>query len=78
MKHFFFYFLAICLLNISYAFAFDTKDFEKQFKLLPQPQKIEFLSGKGLSAYSLQYIFLNGTSSKPVLYGSLTIQTFNR
>lgn len=40
-------------------------------KLLPQPQKIELVSGKGLSAHSLQSIFWNGEFSKPVLYESM-------
>src|SRR2546423_11260753 len=65
------YFLFFFLLSSIHAFAFDIKDFEKHFKLLPQPQKIELLNGKGIAYNSLQSIFLNGSFSKPVLYGSL-------
>src|SRR5690242_6689776 len=64
-----FFFLFIFI--VTHSFAFDTKDFERQFKLLPQPQKIELLNDKGLSASSLQHVFLNGSISKPVLYGLL-------
>ena len=39
----------------------DIKDFEKHFKLMPQPQKIELLTGQGLTATSLRSIFLQGT-----------------
>jgi len=71
MKQLSCYFLLFFLLSGLRAFAFDIKDFEKHFKLLPQPQKIELLNGKGISYNSLQYIFLDGTFPKPVLYGSL-------
>jgi len=71
MRQLSYYFLLFFLLNGLHTFAFDIKDFEKHFKLLPQPQKIELLNGKGISYNSLQYIFLDGTFPKPVLYGSL-------
>ena len=73
MKRLLLPFLLFTLPPTSHSFAFDTKDFEKQFKLLPQPQKVELLNGKGLSANSLQYIFLNGSFKKPVLYESLKL-----
>ncbi len=47
-------------------FAVDIKDFEKHFKLLPQPQKIELLNGKGINYYSLQTLFIDGNFSRPV------------
>src|SRR5690349_8675562 len=62
----FLFFLFTCL----HALAFDLEDFQKQFKLLPQPQKIELSNGKGISAASLHSLYLNGID-KPVLYGSL-------
>ena len=64
------FFLSL-LLASAYAFGADIKDFEKNFKLMPQPQKIELLAGKGLSALSLQSVYLQGTAQKPVLQGLL-------
>ncbi len=49
----------------------DIKDFEKHFKLMPQPQKIEFPDGKSLSPASIHTIFLQGTTTRPVLTGML-------
>ncbi|MEO6720009.1 MAG: glycoside hydrolase family 20 zincin-like fold domain-containing protein, partial [Ferruginibacter sp.] len=49
----------------------DIKDFEKHFKLMPMPQKIELLEGRGLTASSLRSLFLQGTSTRPVLNGLL-------
>ncbi|MEO6722947.1 MAG: hypothetical protein ABIN67_21450, partial [Ferruginibacter sp.] len=46
-------------------------DFEKHFKLMPLPQKIELLNGHGLTASSLRSIFLQGISTRPVLNGVL-------
>lgn len=71
MKKLSFYFLLFGLFTVSNALAFDMKDFQKHFKLLPQPQKIELLNKKGITANTLQFIFLNGKFSKPVLYGLL-------
>ncbi len=59
--------LFICL----YASATDSKDFEKHFKLMPQPQKIEFPDGKSLSPASIHSIFLQGAATRPVLSGML-------
>src|SRR5665647_1408219 len=64
-----FYLVALSFCGHS-AHAIDVKEFEKYFKLLPQPQKIELLSGTGISITSLRSIYLQGTS-KPVLYGFL-------
>jgi len=71
MKKLFLYFLLLLLIAATNVFAFDIKDFQKEFKLLPQPQKIELLNGKGISENTLQFIFLNGEFSRPVLYGVL-------
>src|SRR5689334_3452352 len=51
--------------------AYDLKDFEKQFKLIPQPKKVELLQTKGIAANALQSIWLKGTTDRPVLYGLL-------
>ena len=53
-----------------YTSAIDKKDFDRYFKLLPRPQKIELLNGKGISHNFLHSIFLKGTD-RPVLYGRL-------
>jgi hexosaminidase len=58
------------LLHEVHAFS-DRTDFEKHFKLVPQPQKIEFFTGKGIPYNFLQAIFLNGAIPRPVLYGAL-------
>jgi N-acetyl-beta-hexosaminidase len=52
-------------------YAFNKEDFDKHFKLMPQPQKIEIISGKGIHYNTLRAILLKGISAKPVLYGSL-------
>jgi hypothetical protein len=46
-------------------------DPSKQFRLLPKPQKVEWLQGKGLSAHALRTLALKGTAKRPVLTGSL-------
>src|SRR3954470_23373024 len=66
-----FFFLLFGLLYATNILAFDMNDFDKHFKLLPQPQKIELVNSKGISSTSLQSIYLKGITSKPVLYGSL-------
>jgi hexosaminidase len=45
----------------------ESKDFDKYFRLLPEPQKIEFLSGNGLSLSDLRFLFLDGITKRPVL-----------
>ncbi|KAA5544982.1 glycoside hydrolase family 20 zincin-like fold domain-containing protein [Adhaeribacter rhizoryzae] len=46
-------------------------DFPAQFKLLPQPQKIEMLPGGNLPYTTVKGIYLQGAATKPVLYGLL-------
>jgi hypothetical protein len=53
------------------AFAYDEKNFEKHFKLVPQPQKITVRNAKGITPNALRSVFLKGTTHKPVLYGLL-------
>ncbi|MEP7257028.1 MAG: glycoside hydrolase family 20 zincin-like fold domain-containing protein [Flavitalea sp.] len=66
-----YFFLPFFLLCSVYSFSADIKDFEKHFKLLPQPQELELLMDKGISSTSLQFIFLQGSAMKPVLPKSL-------
>lgn len=65
----------VCLLLFTFltfkVYAADKEDFDKHFKLMPQPQKIELLSGKGFDHKNLKAILLKGASVKPVLYGVL-------
>jgi hypothetical protein len=65
------YILHVFLFTGLYASATDIEDFRKYFKLMPQPQKIELLKEKALSATYLQSIFLQAISTRPVLYGVL-------
>lgn len=62
--------LLIMLMNV-HVYAFNKEDFDKHFKLMPKPKKIELLNGKGITYSSLRSILLKGTSAKPVLYGIL-------
>ena len=72
MKKIFSCCLLLLVLNSQSQQPVNIKNFEKYFKLLPQPQKIEILPGKGIAAATLQSIFLKGTAQKPVLYGALS------
>ncbi len=71
MKKVFNYCFLLLLLNGQYAREIDLRDFDKYFKLLPQPQKIDILTGQGITQGSLRSIFLKGGSQKPVLDGVL-------
>lgn len=71
MKRFWYFILHAFLLTGLYASGQDSKDFEKHFRLLPQPQKIELLKEKGLPASSLHAVCLRGTTARPVLGGLL-------
>ncbi len=53
------------------AIADPRQDFDRHFKLMPQPQKIELLTGKGISYNTLRSVYLKGSAVKPVLYGEL-------
>ncbi|MEO6218981.1 MAG: glycoside hydrolase family 20 zincin-like fold domain-containing protein [Ginsengibacter sp.] len=63
--------LFVFLLTGLYASAQNIKDFEKHFKLMPRPQKTELMNQKGISATSLQSIYLHGNAVRPVLTGLL-------
>jgi hypothetical protein len=56
-------FLSVSLSGISVKQA----DFNKYFRLLPQPQKIEILTGKALTYNDLRFINLEGTEKRPLL-----------
>jgi len=42
-------------------------DFEKYFKLLPKPQKVEFSAGRGFSPASLKLLHLDGLNQRPAV-----------
>ncbi len=54
-----------CFINESVAA--DLKDFERKFRLLPAPQKVELLKGKGLNASNLRAVSLRGFQRRPDL-----------
>jgi hexosaminidase len=47
------------------------ENFNRHFKLLPQPQQIEVRKGPGLAVGQLSTIYMDGQAQKPVLYGAL-------
>ncbi|MCE5347675.1 MAG: beta-N-acetylhexosaminidase [Bacteroidales bacterium] len=53
-------------INLS-ASPIKSEDFNRYFKLLPKPQKIEFPDGKPVSANDLRFLFLTGLTKRPVL-----------
>src|SRR4051812_41930631 len=55
------------LLTSFCASAQDISHFRKFFRLMPQPQKVELFNVKGITAASLQSIYLEGTDTMPVL-----------
>ncbi|MGZ5133967.1 MAG: glycoside hydrolase family 20 zincin-like fold domain-containing protein [Flavitalea sp.] len=65
---FFFVFFFISIISAAQG---DLNSFEKNFNLIPSPQKIELLNEKGITAHALQSIVLQGNLTKPVLTGSL-------
>ncbi len=71
MKKFLYSFLFLIIINCAKVFAIDAKDFDKYFKLLPQPQKIEFSTESPLYYKDLKFLHLEGLKHKPVLTGVL-------
>jgi hexosaminidase len=77
MKRIVFMVSVLCTLNILQAqtgspkgIQHSTKEnyvFAKYFKLLPKPQKIEFLAGKGFMYNDLKFLHLEGLQQSPVL-----------
>lgn len=54
------------------------ENFNRYFKLLPQPQKTELLKGSGLTSGNLKTVLLAGNAQKPVLYGELSSLTVSK
>ncbi len=54
------------------AFASTPAEFSEHFKLLPQPQKIELLTGKGLLYYELRGVHIQDKGNRPVMTGILS------
>ena len=44
-----------------------SRELDKTFQLLPQPQSIELTSGKGINYWELSYILSSDTTSIPIL-----------
>src|SRR4051812_40284496 len=63
--------LLMISLVISSSFASGIDDFNRQFRLMPQPKTIQVLTGKGIGYNTLTSVRLQGTTTRPVLYGSL-------
>lgn len=70
--------LLLFLLSLQIIQAAGKNDPAKQFRLLPKPQKVEWLSGKGLSAHALRFLSLKGAAQKPVLTGKLQSLSFGK
>ena len=64
-------FLLLLLLNKVSATPPGIAAFEDNFKLLPKPQKIEMLAGKGIAYTALKNIHLQGSAEKPIVSGLL-------
>src|SRR5437868_2920432 len=62
---------AILVLTCLQSIAGTIEDFNRHFRLIPQPQKIELLKAKGLLYSDLRNILLVNTKEKPVLPGML-------
>ncbi|MCW3118407.1 MAG: glycoside hydrolase [Chitinophagaceae bacterium] len=65
---------AVCVLTFLISLkslAGDINDFNRHFRILPQPQKIELLKAKGLLYSDLRSVALINTGEKPVMTGML-------
>ncbi|MBL0745287.1 glycoside hydrolase family 20 zincin-like fold domain-containing protein [Chryseolinea lacunae] len=58
--------IALVLVTL-HAAAGDLADFQKHFRILPHPQKIELLTGAGLSATTLRGFYLANGGERPIL-----------
>jgi hexosaminidase len=63
----------VLVLGILRSYGQEQTDFKRYFKLLPEPQKVDLLSGKGVSYNSLKAINTIGLKSKPVMPELLAI-----
>lgn len=67
---------SLVLLCINKSIAGDIQEFNRHFKLIPQPQKIEVQNGKGLSFTEVKNIFLKSATDLPflpVMLGNLPV-----
>jgi hexosaminidase len=55
------------------SFAFQKDEFDKYFKLLPKPQKVELIDGQAHTYNSLRFLSLKGLTEKPVLGEMLAV-----
>src|SRR5689334_8941989 len=62
------FFLLVATLHV---FAYNQKDFEKHFRLLPHPKEVVIHSEKGISPAAVHGIFFKGSYPRPILYGLL-------
>ena len=67
MNRFFLFVLLIAISSGIYANPTDPNDFEKHFRLLPKPQKIELTSGKEFSHNNLKSLHLEGLTRRPAV-----------
>lgn len=66
--------LSYCFLFFSFmvrSAAGDLEEFNMNFRLLPQPQKIELFAGEGFLCKDLRGIYLKNTDQRPVMDGQL-------
>jgi hypothetical protein len=66
--------LSYCFLLLPFmaeSAAGDLNEFNIHYRLLPQPQKIELLTGEGLLCKDLRGIYLKNTDHRPVIDGQL-------
>jgi hexosaminidase len=71
MRFLFLQLLLLFFLNKASVASPGTAAFTDNFKLLPRPQKVELLTGKGMPYTFLKAINLKESAQKPVVYGLL-------
>jgi len=64
-------FWILCLSQPLASMAAGPGDFQQKFSLLPKPQKVELLKGKGILPYSIVAMVLKGVEKRPVLSAPL-------
>ncbi|MDB5020983.1 MAG: glycoside hydrolase, partial [Pedobacter sp.] len=57
----------VLVLGVLRSYGQEPTDFKRYFKLLPEPQKVEIISGKGLSFKTLKSLNTVGLKTKPVM-----------
>jgi hexosaminidase len=61
----------ILIIIFSESICSDLEDFNKHFRLIPYPQKVEIINAKGLIYSDLKGVFLKNTNQRPVMEGML-------